>query len=308
MQLTSKHKSQLGLTLIELMISIAMSLVVVGGVVYVTAATMRTNTQTLRSTHLNQELRAAMQSMTRDLRRAGYRYGAELAGVYTASNGFTITSSPPLNGTMTIAAPAGAPFGAWIIGARIRHVSPDTGLSYCIDITSPTSGTSFTSATGNYVDCEDSSNPTAFPSASIGKGSWIVEDPNGLIRFTAATDDGCISFGYDHDNDEGNGVISSTEIIGYRKNGTAIEFGSSSANCTTNVFATTENIISPTVSGVTITKFRVDNLGPAGPVSAGNVDVQLLELQLTLTGQLTSDPNVSRSITEVVRVRNDQII
>lgn len=302
MQLNHRHRSQVGLTLIELMISIALGLFVVGGVVYVTASTMRTNTQTLRSTHLNQELRAAMQMMTRDLRRAGYRYGAEFAGLYTASNGVTIA---PLSGTsIVVTAPASAPFGKWIIGARLRHVSPSTGLSYCIDITSPTSGTSIASATGKFVDCEYSSNPTAFPSGSLGAGSWTIEDPNGGIKYAAS----CVSFGYDHDDDEGDGVISSSEIIGYRLNSNAIEIGTSSSDCSTNTFNSTEEIISPTVSGVTITGFSVTNLGPATPIPSGNVDVQLLELQLTLTGQLTSDSSVTRSITEIVRVRNDRLI
>jgi type II secretory pathway pseudopilin PulG len=300
--LKPQRRLQLGLTLIELMISIVLSLFVLGGVLYITSSTMQANTQALRSTHLNQELRAAMQMITRDIRRAGYRYGVEIAGVYTASNSVTIA---PLSGnSIVVTAPASAPFGEWIIGSRIRHVSASTGLSYCIDISSPTSGTSFTSATGAFVDCEDSSNPTAFPSASIGAGSWTIEDPNGGIQFTA----NCVSSGYDFDDDDvGDGVITAPEVIGYRLNGTAIERGSS-ADCSTNTLSAIEAIISPAISGVTITNFSVTNLGPAAPIPAGNVDVQLLELQLTLSGQLSSDTSVTRSITEVVKVRNDQLI
>lgn len=274
-----------------------------GGVLYITSSTMQSNTQNLRSTHLNQELRAAMQMITRDIRRAGYRHDVEIAGVYTASNSVTIA---PLTGSsIVVTAPASAPFGKWIIGSRIRHVSASTGLSYCIDISSPTTGTSFTSATGAFVDCENSSNPTAFPSASIGAGSWTIEDPNGGIQFTA----NCVSFGYDVDNDVGDGDIAASEVIGYRLNGSSIERGSS-ADCSTNTFppGSTEAVISPTVSGVTITNFSVTNLGPAAVIPAGNVDVQLLELQLTLSGQLSSDSSVTRSITEVVKVRNDQLI
>lgn len=301
MQLKPQRRLQLGLTLIELMISIVLSLFVLGGVLYITSSTMQSNTQNLRSTHLNQELRAAMQMITRDIRRAGYRYGVETAGAYTANNSVTIA---PLTGSsIVVTAPASAPFGKWIIGSRIRHVSASTGLSYCIDISSPTTGTSFTSATGAFVDCEDSSDPTAFPSASIGAGSWTIEDPNGGIQFTA----NCVSFGYDVDNDVGDGDIAASEVIGYRLNGSAIERGSS-ADCSTNTFASTEAVISSAVSGVTITNFSVTNLGPAAAIPAGNVDIQLLELQLTLSGQLSSDSSVTRSITEVVKVRNDQLI
>lgn len=242
-----------------------------------------------------------MQMITRDIRRAGYRHDVEIAGAYTANNSVTIA---PLTGSsIVVTAPASAPFGKWIIGSRIRHVSASTGLSYCIDISSPTTGTSFTSATGAFVDCEDSSNPTAFPSASIGAGSWTIEDPNGGIQFTA----NCVSFGYDIDNDIGDGDIAASEVIGYRLNGSTIERGSS-ADCSTNTFTSTEAVVSPTVSGVTITNFSVTNLGPAAAIPAGNVDVQLLELQLTLSGQLSSDSSVTRSITEVVKVRNDQLI
>lgn len=245
-----------------------------------------------------------MQMMVRDLRRAGFRYGAELAGVYTANN--SVTLSPLSGNSIVVTAPASMPFGTWIKGARIRHVAASTGLTYCLDVssTTPTTGTSFTSATGQFVDCEDSANPTAFPAATLSAGTWTIEDPNGGIKIAA----NCVSFGYDRDNDTGDGQISTSELIGYRLNNNVLQLGTSGTDCSTNTFASTEDLVSPANSGVSITGFTVTNLGPATPVAAGNVDVQLLELQLTLTGQLTSDSSVSRSITEVVRVRNDQLI
>ena len=61
-----------GFSLVELMISIVVGLVVVGGVISVFASAVKSHTDNLRMTRLNQELRTTMTLMTRELRRAGY--------------------------------------------------------------------------------------------------------------------------------------------------------------------------------------------------------------------------------------------
>lgn len=67
---------QSGVTLIELMVAMVISLVVSGSLVMLMANTMGTGTQTIQMTRLTQEMRSAMQLMTRDLRRANYHVGA----------------------------------------------------------------------------------------------------------------------------------------------------------------------------------------------------------------------------------------
>ena len=73
-----------GFSLVELMISIVIGLVVVGGVISVFASAVKSHTDNLRMTRLNQELRTTMTLMTRELRRAGFWGGAKTGVVLSA--------------------------------------------------------------------------------------------------------------------------------------------------------------------------------------------------------------------------------
>jgi prepilin peptidase dependent protein B len=66
-----KHK-QYGLTLMEMLVAMSISLVVSLAMVGLMANTLGTGTQTIGSARLTSELRAALQIMSRDLRRANY--------------------------------------------------------------------------------------------------------------------------------------------------------------------------------------------------------------------------------------------
>lgn len=70
-------KHQAGMTLIELMVAMVVSLIVTGAMVAVMANTLGTGTRTINMTHLTQQLRTAMQIMSRDLRRANYLVPAQ---------------------------------------------------------------------------------------------------------------------------------------------------------------------------------------------------------------------------------------
>lgn len=67
---------QQGVTLIEMMVAMAISLVVSTALVMLAANTMGMGTQTIQTTRLTHEMRTAMQLATRDLRRANYHVGA----------------------------------------------------------------------------------------------------------------------------------------------------------------------------------------------------------------------------------------
>lgn len=62
-----------GLSLIELMVTMAIGLVVMAGVLGLVSNSLRANADSMKTTRLNQEMRAAMDLMVRDIRRAGYR-------------------------------------------------------------------------------------------------------------------------------------------------------------------------------------------------------------------------------------------
>lgn len=65
-------RAESGISLIEILVSLAAGLIVLTAVVGVMTSSNQTNIDSLRMTRLNQELRAVMSLMTRDIRRASY--------------------------------------------------------------------------------------------------------------------------------------------------------------------------------------------------------------------------------------------
>ncbi len=86
-----------GFTLVELMIGATVSLVVMAGVANVFVGTVKSSSDTLKSSKLNQDLQAIMNIMTDDIRRAGY--WNSLASDATTPNPFTDTDNLYLNDT-----------------------------------------------------------------------------------------------------------------------------------------------------------------------------------------------------------------
>ena len=69
MQLISKQK---GITLIEMMIAMLLGLIVSGTIITIFITTVFASTAAIKMVKLNQELRASMMLMAKDIRRAGY--------------------------------------------------------------------------------------------------------------------------------------------------------------------------------------------------------------------------------------------
>lgn len=82
---------QRGLSLVELMVGIAIGLFVVAAGILGVTTSLRENRQLLLEARLQQDLRAAMDLITRDTRRAGY-WGNSVAGIPTAAA--SATSNP----------------------------------------------------------------------------------------------------------------------------------------------------------------------------------------------------------------------
>jgi len=58
--------------MVELMVSITVGLIIMAGVIGLFVNTVKASSDAIKMTRLNQELRAAMDVMTRDIRRSGY--------------------------------------------------------------------------------------------------------------------------------------------------------------------------------------------------------------------------------------------
>ena len=68
---TSINTRNRGFTLIELMVALVLGLVVIGGVMGVFMSTYQANAQNIKAIRLNEEMRAVVSLMSRDIRRAG---------------------------------------------------------------------------------------------------------------------------------------------------------------------------------------------------------------------------------------------
>ncbi|WP_303907626.1 PilW family protein [Thiohalomonas denitrificans] len=86
---TSPRIGQLGLSLVELMIGLAVGLIVTAAVTSVYIMTIKSNSETLKAANLSQQLRSVAMVITSDVRRAGYWYGAKP----DAHNPFTVTGT-----------------------------------------------------------------------------------------------------------------------------------------------------------------------------------------------------------------------
>lgn len=91
---------QSGVTLIELMVAMVISLIASTGMVLLMANTMGTGTQTIQMTRLTQEMRTAMHLMTRDLRRANSHNAAAdcYANINCNPDDTKITAITPVGG------------------------------------------------------------------------------------------------------------------------------------------------------------------------------------------------------------------
>ena len=94
------YKRQGGVSLVELLVGLAVGLVVLSAVGTMLVSIARSATDILGSAKLNHEMRAAMDAITRDIRRAGARNDTPLPDVDRPSNPFTVRPTPT-TGPMT---------------------------------------------------------------------------------------------------------------------------------------------------------------------------------------------------------------
>ncbi len=67
-----RMQKQRGFTLVELLVSVVISLIVVSGMIIMMSTTVGATNDTIRATRLSNELRASMQVLVRDLRRVNF--------------------------------------------------------------------------------------------------------------------------------------------------------------------------------------------------------------------------------------------
>lgn len=89
--MTSFPRSQSGMSLVELMVSLVAGLIVAGAAVAFTISSLRSNSEYIGATRLGQELRNGIDFVSRELRRAGYD---DLALQYLSQTAVPTPASP----------------------------------------------------------------------------------------------------------------------------------------------------------------------------------------------------------------------
>lgn len=120
----------------------------------------------------------------------------------------------------------------------------------------------------------------------------------------------CILFTYDHDGNGSLATLSSStddERYGFRLQSGAVQARTPGAPFDCDAAATAwENITDPDVVTITALTFTPTTLTfTTGPGTKG---MTFRSIDITLTGQMTSDSSISKTLTEHVKIQNDKFI
>lgn len=159
--MSMKFSRQRGVGLVELMISLVIGMIVIAGALSMVSSTFGANASQMKMSRLNNELRMAMSSITRDTRRAGYTNWTD---AQLAAGNYTVSPQPASIFTVTG-------------GSESIEVSYDENANGLYPTTQPTETYSFRLQSGTIE--------TKTGTASPGTWSAIV-DPS-VIEITAFT-------------------------------------------------------------------------------------------------------------------------
>jgi len=266
-------QQQSGMSLVELMISMALGIFVIGGVFTVYVAVSQSSAETLKQSRLNAEMSALMNIMANDIRRAGY----------------------------------------WEIDAN---------------------------KDGSFSQVElDAYVPQNNPFSQFGTTALeILDQASDTSQLPLGSAD-CILYTYDADRD---GAVDTDEGFGFRLNGSGIDMrqtGNTSNDCA--ISGEWAGIVDTAFIEVTSLSFdlsgskcinaaepnEIDDGGTASTVdddfekncydtgtattwaapSTGDSTTEIREVLITLSAQLVDDPQVTLTMSQTVRVRNDLV-
>jgi type II secretory pathway pseudopilin PulG len=309
---------QRGMSLIELMISITLGMIVIGYTVGFYGSAVGLSAQSLNQNHLNQELRAVLTMVARDLRRAGgwgatsavtrVAFGSNLELAATSGQSIQarlrpVGSSAMIANTDTIL----ATLGPIVTGLTLRHIG-DNGVNYRATVAS------YSYAAGNPGVATMQLNLVgSWPSSEILAATWSVQNP-----FSEMIVDGnCILFAYDRIQDgeslpDGilqrvtnivSGSGKSSELMGYRYDSgdKAVETRSSDRLCNEGSWVNLTD-----EKTVEVTAFTIADLSPP-PIDTGGAIVTVREFHLTISGRLKRNPAITLTLEDRVRVRNEGV-
>lgn len=169
---------QQGFSLIEFMIAVVISLFVLAGVTTLFSITLKSNADTLKATRLNQEQRAVMDLMVRDIRRAEYWANATSAiGLGAAAN--TYAALNPFDATLNTATP-GCILFAYDLNSNgtLDTGSPDERYGFLLDdaaVKMRKGGTDFTCTPGSAWEKITDANTTEITGLAFTPTARVID-------------------------------------------------------------------------------------------------------------------------------------
>ena len=262
-----QKQKQAGLTFVEVLVGLAVGVIVIGGGLSIYASSVRSGSQTLLASKLNQELGALMLVMTNDIRRAGY-WATAIANE-ADQNPFNLPGSTALVVVDDMDADA---------------VQPPTGQGSCI-----TYAYDATYIPGNIGGLLESNDLFGFRL----NGTSVQMRQSGDVDGTDCVGGTCNSC----ENGEWRDVNDSNVV-----EITQLTFDLSNSQCLNSSEPNEED---DNANGTIDEPAEQDCYATAPPIGSNEVTMETREVTITLTGQLASDNTVQASATHSVRVRNN---
>lgn len=124
------------------------------------------------------------------------------------------------------------------------------------------------------------------------------------------TNSNCILFAYDNSSNGTLPTISNSyddERYGFRLQNNAIQVRPPGAPFVCNASASSwENMTDPTIISISVLTFTLNQ--QTITVGSGTRGIQVRSVDITMTGSLVSDPTITKTLTQHVRIRNDKFI
>lgn len=262
------RRQQTGITLIELLIGMLVGLIIVAAGIAVFSTSLRGQTDNIKLARLNQDMRAMMDIMARDIRRAGF-----------------VTSDPEANWASLQNNPFFGPT------TDIAVWNYDTGNNNCIVYAYNRDNDSPPTVTDNERmgfrlkqdgKLEMRSSGTTNENCSNGAWETITEPEVEITGLTFTLNSTVLNVTSMINDDDGDGVTEAADADG-------IPYGDDDGDGTCDV------------GEVCNTCINNGNSGDPACLYVRNVSI-------TLSGRLRDDNAVTQTITEQVRVRNDKYL
>jgi len=263
-------KKNTGFTLIEIMISLVLGLIVIGGAISIYISTIRGSTDVTNSARLNYDLDSVMQLMVNDIRRAGYWGGG-------------IADSNAINSTTNI----GNPF---TLGSANIQLPSSSCILYAYDFDDDT-----------VLDINGAAGTLGDTNEFFG---FKLEDGAIKIRSSKIADNDCVGDGW-----ESITVSDMIEITHLQFSSLAIGAQAAVANVhpALSALSSTTRCLNNTPSPNTSFNTTCTLANTAGNIVANDLATEKRIINIIISGRVNGDNNVTKTISSSVQAKAPRI-